>query len=233
MNEYGALGKWHWQRESKVQREKPVPLPLCPPQIPYGLARDWTWPPRKQKGWWFTVSWHSLNRVSLHKVRAKSCACHKGIWGNGCVAPLILNFGVRWEWPASRPSQFNPRWRGCWYRLSRGPNERQSCLWQFAELNSTPSGTAPTAHQAVLHQHLYLWLNFLFVLLEQYYVVQWLYFEQAGSWMIQGLIPDTGTRGSFLSEVQVLGPTQTPIQWILGVTCPGVNRPGREGITSI
>jgi hypothetical protein len=81
MNEYGALGKWHWQRESKVQREKPVPLSLCPPQIPYGLARDWTWPPRKQKGWWFTVSWHGLNRVSLHKVRAKSCACHKGIWG--------------------------------------------------------------------------------------------------------------------------------------------------------
>jgi hypothetical protein len=72
--------------------------------------------------------------------------------GNGCVAPLILNLAIRWEWPASHPSQCNPWWRSYWYWLSRSLSNTQSCLWQFAELNSTPSCNAPTAHQAVLHQ---------------------------------------------------------------------------------
>jgi hypothetical protein len=27
----------------KYAREKPVPVPLCPPQIPHGLTRDRTW----------------------------------------------------------------------------------------------------------------------------------------------------------------------------------------------
>jgi hypothetical protein len=29
--------------KTEVLGEKPVPVPLCPPQIPHGLARDQTW----------------------------------------------------------------------------------------------------------------------------------------------------------------------------------------------
>jgi hypothetical protein len=33
-------GKMKWLRE------KPVPVPLCPPQIPHGLPWEWTWAPQ-------------------------------------------------------------------------------------------------------------------------------------------------------------------------------------------
>jgi hypothetical protein len=35
-----ALEEWNWQGRTEVLGEKPVPVPLCPPQIPHGLARD-------------------------------------------------------------------------------------------------------------------------------------------------------------------------------------------------
>jgi hypothetical protein len=38
----GALVEWNWQGKTKVLRGKPVPVPLCPPQIPHGLTRDRT-----------------------------------------------------------------------------------------------------------------------------------------------------------------------------------------------
>jgi len=40
MNEHGAL--WHdlTAENWEVFEENPVPLPLCPPQFPYGLAWD-------------------------------------------------------------------------------------------------------------------------------------------------------------------------------------------------
>jgi hypothetical protein len=34
--------KWNWQGKTKVLGGKPVPVPLCPPQIPHGLTRDRT-----------------------------------------------------------------------------------------------------------------------------------------------------------------------------------------------
>jgi hypothetical protein len=34
--------EWNWQGKTEVLGEKPVPLPLCPPQIPHGLTRDRT-----------------------------------------------------------------------------------------------------------------------------------------------------------------------------------------------
>ena len=43
---YLLLFQEHWwndrQRKTKVLEEKPVPVPLCPPQIPHGQARDRT-----------------------------------------------------------------------------------------------------------------------------------------------------------------------------------------------
>jgi hypothetical protein len=38
----GAPVEWNWQGKTPVLGEKPVPVPLCPPQIPHGLARDRT-----------------------------------------------------------------------------------------------------------------------------------------------------------------------------------------------
>jgi hypothetical protein len=34
--------KWKWQGKTEVLGEKPVPVPLSPPQIPHGLTRDRT-----------------------------------------------------------------------------------------------------------------------------------------------------------------------------------------------
>jgi hypothetical protein len=38
----GAPVEWNWQGKTEVLGEKPVPVPLCPPQIPHGLTRDRT-----------------------------------------------------------------------------------------------------------------------------------------------------------------------------------------------
>jgi hypothetical protein len=34
--------EWNLQEKTEVLGEKPVPVPLCPPQIPHGLTRDRT-----------------------------------------------------------------------------------------------------------------------------------------------------------------------------------------------
>jgi hypothetical protein len=36
----GAPVEWNWQGKTEVLGEKPVPVSLCPPQIPHGLTRD-------------------------------------------------------------------------------------------------------------------------------------------------------------------------------------------------
>jgi hypothetical protein len=38
----GAPMEWNWQGKTEVLGEKPVPVPLCLPQIPHGLTRDRT-----------------------------------------------------------------------------------------------------------------------------------------------------------------------------------------------
>jgi hypothetical protein len=37
-----AAMQWNWQWKPEVLGEKPVPVPLCPPQVPHGLIRDRT-----------------------------------------------------------------------------------------------------------------------------------------------------------------------------------------------
>jgi hypothetical protein len=34
--------EWYWQGKTEELGEKPVPVPLCPPQIPHGLTRERT-----------------------------------------------------------------------------------------------------------------------------------------------------------------------------------------------
>jgi hypothetical protein len=38
----GAPVEWNWQGKTEVLGEKPVPVPLCPPQFPHGLTRHRT-----------------------------------------------------------------------------------------------------------------------------------------------------------------------------------------------
>ena len=38
----GTPVEWTWQGETEVLGEKPVPVPLCPQQIPQGLTRGRT-----------------------------------------------------------------------------------------------------------------------------------------------------------------------------------------------
>lgn len=40
-NEYGTQTEWYWQGTS-TWSDKPVPMPLCVPQIRHGLTRHWT-----------------------------------------------------------------------------------------------------------------------------------------------------------------------------------------------
>ena len=41
--ECGASVACHWQRKIKILKEKSVPVALCTPQIPHGLARNLWW----------------------------------------------------------------------------------------------------------------------------------------------------------------------------------------------
>jgi hypothetical protein len=38
----GAPVEWNWYGKTEVLGEKPLPVPLCPPQIPHALTRDRT-----------------------------------------------------------------------------------------------------------------------------------------------------------------------------------------------
>jgi hypothetical protein len=42
MSEYGAAAEWYWQGKTEGIGEKPLPVPLCPPQIPHGLPWERT-----------------------------------------------------------------------------------------------------------------------------------------------------------------------------------------------
>jgi hypothetical protein len=46
--------EWYWQGKAEQLGEKPVPVPLCPPQIPHGLTLAWT-RASAVRGWWLTT----------------------------------------------------------------------------------------------------------------------------------------------------------------------------------
>jgi hypothetical protein len=57
----GAKVKWNWQGKTEVLGEKPVLVPLCPPQIPHGMTRDRT-RASAVGGWWLTMARPSMVR---------------------------------------------------------------------------------------------------------------------------------------------------------------------------
>jgi hypothetical protein len=46
-----AMVEWYWQGKREELGEKPVPVPLCPPQIPHGLTQSQT-RAFVMRGWW-------------------------------------------------------------------------------------------------------------------------------------------------------------------------------------
>jgi hypothetical protein len=51
----GAPVKWNCEGKTEELGEKPVPVPLCPPQIPHGLTRDRT--RASAVGGWRLTAW--------------------------------------------------------------------------------------------------------------------------------------------------------------------------------
>jgi hypothetical protein len=35
--------EWYWQGKTEELGENPVPVPMCPPEIPHGQTQAWTW----------------------------------------------------------------------------------------------------------------------------------------------------------------------------------------------
>jgi len=74
-----------------------------------------------------TISKYNLNYSKLSLCLTKHHAM-KTYWGNGGIAPRILDLGIRWgEWLAARPGRFTPRER------ASGPI-RQEAGWAPSQL---------------------------------------------------------------------------------------------------
>ena len=41
MKAYEALVEWHWQGKCELLGGKPLPVPICPRQVPQGFLRYW------------------------------------------------------------------------------------------------------------------------------------------------------------------------------------------------
>jgi len=87
MNEYRELVELYG-RKTEVLGENSVPIPLCPPQIPYGQAWDQTWT-FVVCGWWYTKSWYILQNEDI--VRWVQVMYFK----NHCIIQTLAeNFGM-------------------------------------------------------------------------------------------------------------------------------------------
>jgi hypothetical protein len=71
----GASVEWNWQVKTEVLGEKPVPVPLCPPQIPYGLTRNGSRASavrgRRLTAWAMARRTHTLSRTPLDEWSAR------------------------------------------------------------------------------------------------------------------------------------------------------------------
>jgi hypothetical protein len=63
-----AMVEWYIIGKTRELREKPVPVPLCPPQIPHGLIWTWTWAStvrgRQLTFWAMARLLHSVKQIS-------------------------------------------------------------------------------------------------------------------------------------------------------------------------
>jgi hypothetical protein len=89
-----ATVEWYWQGKTEELGEKPVPVPLCPPQIPHGLTQAWTRASAVRGRWlttwamarpWVVVTCTSQNCVS-HFAEVRTFFWYRGYgrnWYNG------------------------------------------------------------------------------------------------------------------------------------------------------
>jgi hypothetical protein len=104
----GAPVERNWQGKTEVIGEKPVPAPLCPPQIPYGPTRHRTRASavggRRLTAWAMARSSRCVSSVTVTINTAwHTTACvysaHCTILLQGCAKIYILNWhkpGVEW-----------------------------------------------------------------------------------------------------------------------------------------
>jgi hypothetical protein len=79
-NLYPALVEWCWQRKTEDLWEKPVVIPLCPPQIPHGLAWDWSWV-SAARGRQLTAWAYQHTSIPAYRNTSSRCQGHGGRWG--------------------------------------------------------------------------------------------------------------------------------------------------------
>jgi hypothetical protein len=78
----------HWQRETEGLRKKPVPVPLCPPQIPHRLIKVCIWASTVRGRWLtaWTTTQSSSHILILHIILRFQTMYHK------CTFSLSLTY---------------------------------------------------------------------------------------------------------------------------------------------
>jgi hypothetical protein len=130
----GAPVECNWQEKTEVLGKKPVPVPLCPPQIPHGPTRDRTWASamrgRVLTAWamarpfnWLTMKaevckWHVcvelINTVAYYKTELQ----HSRVF----IQFVVSNndrprSAVQWRYDVMTRQQVNQRHRSNLHRL--------------------------------------------------------------------------------------------------------------------
>jgi len=72
---WSATVEWYCQGKAEELGDKPVPVPLCSPQIPRGFTRAWTWD-FAARGWRLTAWAMARPIIGTHKnFKALLSAC--------------------------------------------------------------------------------------------------------------------------------------------------------------
>jgi hypothetical protein len=123
----GAPVEWNLQRKTEELGEKPVPVPLCPPQISHGLTRDRT--RTSAVGGRRLTAWAMARPtvVTEDSVQISSVS-------QGKTRYWILAFGVQRLQlaPSSRPLWLSSR-----LRSQHGDKDPASDRWQFIKETNT------------------------------------------------------------------------------------------------
>jgi hypothetical protein len=104
----GAPVEWNWQGKTKVLGKKPVPVPLCPPQIPHGPTRDWT-RTSAVRGWLtlWSVSQNSRHTAADFHSAPRVFQPPFGVTNALCLWSILLLFAGLWSLSLTRASVRN------------------------------------------------------------------------------------------------------------------------------
>jgi hypothetical protein len=128
-----ATVEWYWQGKIEELGEKPVPVQLCPPQIPHGLTRARTRASavrgRRLTTW--AVKCYSGTCIYEHWVKAVPQHTYEGVRGREYIAPThsrprdLMRVGGERHAPAA----LYPRGKDPQYPLDRRLSGSQSRSW--------------------------------------------------------------------------------------------------------